>query len=131
MIFQPYWQLDHKDHFIPNLFLRGKREKVSNGVFHGVCVAIFFALLIVFHMCVCNCLCAVQNPITAQITNIAGQALLSPLELNKGQERSPLCIYTGLEPSLAALRSSFNALLRAMYYQLRSIKQRLIIRAID
>jgi len=31
-------------------------------------------------------MCAVQNPITAQITNIAGQALLSPLELNKGQE---------------------------------------------
>jgi hypothetical protein len=33
-------------------------------------------------------MCAVQNPITAQITKSAGQALLSPLELNKGQGKS-------------------------------------------
>ena len=51
-----------------------------------------------FHLRVCNCMCAVQNPITAQITKSAGQALLSPLELNKGQGKLHTCL--GLEPEL-------------------------------
>ncbi len=49
------------------------------------------------HICVCNCMCAVQNPITAQITKSAGQALLSPLELNKGQGKLHTCLGFGRE----------------------------------